>query len=278
MALMLICGLLLLAGAIGAVRWGAESVRPAPVQEREEESPAKLVLRSYLWYVTVAIVAGVTSGVLVAGAGGRLIMRLLAVTAGDPAQGRLTEADEVVGRITTGGTVSFIVFTALFLGGGSGVLYLLVSRWLPRGRLGGLAFGALLLVLAATRVEPLRADNEAFGLVGPGWLAALVFAALVLLHGTVVAALAARYSRSLPLIGRDRRALLGHAPLLVLVPLFPALAAIAVGGGIVVVLARVQSLAASLRSRTALVGGRMVLGAVGLAALPGAVAAFADIV
>ena len=32
-----------------------------------------------------------------AGAGGRLVMRLLAVTAGDGAQGRITEADQVVG-------------------------------------------------------------------------------------------------------------------------------------------------------------------------------------
>ena len=39
----------------------------------------------------------------------RLIMRLLAVTAGDDAQGRLTEADEVVGEIDLGGTVALVL-------------------------------------------------------------------------------------------------------------------------------------------------------------------------
>lgn len=43
-------------------------------------------------------------------------MRLLAATAGDAAQGRRTEAEEIVGRITTGGSIGFIVFTGLFFG------------------------------------------------------------------------------------------------------------------------------------------------------------------
>ena len=43
-------------------------------------------------------------------------MRLLAVTAGPTAQGRITEADQVVGRISLDGTLGFIVFTSLFFG------------------------------------------------------------------------------------------------------------------------------------------------------------------
>jgi hypothetical protein len=107
---------------------------------------------------------------------------MLAVTAGEGAQGRITEADEVVGRITVDGTIGFVVFTALFFGLATGVVYMLVRRWLPAGRLGGLAYGALLLLIAATRIEPLRADNPDFDLVGPSWLALLGFAALVLAH------------------------------------------------------------------------------------------------
>jgi len=38
------------------------------------------------------------------------------VTAGPEAQGRVTEADEVVGRISVDGTLGFVVFTGLFLG------------------------------------------------------------------------------------------------------------------------------------------------------------------
>jgi hypothetical protein len=278
MALMAICGLLLLAGLAAVVRWGGEQVQSPPVQEREGERGWKLIVRRYVWYLAVAVGAGLAAGVLVAGAGGRLIMRLLAVTADERARGLQTEAEETVGQITTGGTVSFIIFTALFFGLASGVLYVLIRRWLPGGRLGGLVFGALLLAILATRVEPLRADNTDFGLVGPGWLAASAFGALVLLHGMLVAALAARYSRALPLIAGNRHALLGYAPLLVLVPVVPAAVIAALGGVVAVLLGRARTAVAWLSSRRALVGGRVVLGVIGVAALPGAVTAFAEIV
>ena len=60
-------------------------------------------------YITLAVLAGVGSGVLIVGAGGRLAMRLLAATAGEGAQGRETEAEEIVGQITTGGTIEFVL-------------------------------------------------------------------------------------------------------------------------------------------------------------------------
>ena len=64
-----------------------------------------------------------------AGAGGRLVMRLLAVTAGPGAQGRITEADQVVGRISVDGTLGFIIFAGLLFGAASGAAYLLLRRW-----------------------------------------------------------------------------------------------------------------------------------------------------
>jgi hypothetical protein len=103
-------------------------------------------------------------------------MRLLAVTAGPDAQGRITEAEQVVGRISLDGTLGFI-FTGLFIGAVSEAACLLVRRWLPAGRVGGVAFGVLLLVLAGTRVEPLRPGNLDFDLVGPGWVSVAAFAA-----------------------------------------------------------------------------------------------------
>jgi hypothetical protein len=116
-------------------------------------------------------------------------MRLLALTAGPDAQGRITEADQVVGRITADGTLGFIVFNGIPFGLLAAALYLLLRRWLPAGRLGGLTLGVLLLVVAGTRIEPLRADNPDFTLVGPSWLAVAAFVALGLLHGMVVTAL-----------------------------------------------------------------------------------------
>ncbi len=112
---MAVCGLLVLAGLAAIVRWGALDPKPPwPTRDFEGAPSPGVVARRYVWYVTVAVVSGLGSGVLLAGAGGRLAMRLLAATAGDAAQGRITEADQVVGKITVGGTIGFMVFTGLF--------------------------------------------------------------------------------------------------------------------------------------------------------------------
>jgi len=140
-------------------------------------------------YVGASLVAGAVAGVLAAGAGGRLMMRLLAETSPD-AQGSLTEAGEKIGEITIGGTLGFIFFAGLPAGLLSGALYALVAPVLPRGRAGGIVLGVLLLVLAATRIDPLRSDNVDFLLLDPAWLAVLGFSVLALFQGMLVAALA----------------------------------------------------------------------------------------
>lgn len=212
-----------------------------------------------------------------AGAGGRLAMRLLAATAGEAAQGRETEAEEIVGRVSAGGTIGFVIFVALFFGLATGALYLLMRRWLPAGRLGGLVYGLFLLVLVATRIDPLRADNPDFDIVGPGWVAVVVFGALVVVHGMLVAAIAGRYSSTLPLLSRERRSILAYAPLLVILPVAPAAVFLLLVGVMVVLLSRSVMLVQFLRSRAAALGGRVALVAVSLVSLPGCLSALSDI-
>jgi len=278
MVVMLTCGVLVLLGIAAVVRWGGLAVgRSEDPGEGDDSPPPGVVASRYLWYVAVAVVSGIGSGLLVAGAGGRLAMRLLAATAGDVAQGQETEAEEIVGRITTGGSIGFIVFTALFFGLATGALYLLIMRWLPPGRLGGLAYGILLLIIAAPRLDPLRADNPDFGIVGPGWVAVLVFTALVVVHGMLVAALAGRYSRALPPPSLRRRTLLAYAPLLLLVPAAPVAVILAVVGLLAVGLSRARPVVKTLRSHAAAVAGRIVLAVVTVVALPGFVSAILDI-
>jgi hypothetical protein len=281
MVLMAVCGAMVLAGLVLVVRWGGlEIERPWPVPDpHSDDAPpaAGDVARRYLWYVTVAVVSGLGAGVLIAGAGGRLAMRLLAATAGDDAQGAVTEADQIVGTISADGTISFIVFTALFFGMGTAALYLLIRRWLPRGRLGGLAFGAVLLVVGASRVDPLRRDNPDFDIVGPGWLSVVVFGAMALAHGMLVAALAGRYSRSLPLLGTTRRSAVAHLPLLLLAPMAPVALPVAAVGGLTVLASRFHPVLDGVRSQGFTVAGRVALAALVLVALPGFVAASADI-
>jgi hypothetical protein len=143
------------------------------------------------------VVAGLIAGVLGAGAGGRLIMRLLALTSPPSADGRITEAQEVVGEITVGGTFALFTFGGAVTGMLAAALYVLLYRWLPSGRARGVAFGALILVGFSWWVEPLRGSNPDFDIVGPGWLAVVSFSALALVEGMLVAALVGRLSRAL---------------------------------------------------------------------------------
>jgi hypothetical protein len=156
-----LCLALVAVGVVLVVRWGGDSDRPRGSLGR---------------YVGVALIAGCVAGVLVAGAGSRLVMRLLALTWQD-VEGSFTEANEVVGDISLDGTLGLIVFGGLPAGFLTGAVYALAGPALPRGRVGGVALGLLVLVLAGTRIDPLRADNFDFDLVGPPALAVVGFTA-----------------------------------------------------------------------------------------------------
>jgi hypothetical protein len=281
-----VCVMVVLAGLVAVVRWGGLTVEPPRTPDPGgpgdppdpgEPPPVGEVVRRYLWDLNLAVIAGIGAGVVAAGAGGRLVMRLLAVTAGDGAQGRITEADQVVGRISAGGTLGFVIFTALFFGTASGGAYLLLRRWLPAGRAGGLAFGGLLLLLAGTRLEPLREGNVDFDLVGPGWVSVVAFSALVLFHGMLVAALAGRASRTVPLLAREPQAIAAHAPLLLLAPLAPVVVLLALLGVVVVLATRFPPLVAAWNARRLVPAGQVVLVLAVLAALPGFVSAVSGI-
>lgn len=279
MAVIAICVLLVLLGLIVVIRWGGLTVQapPTPHEDTTARPPVGLAARRYLWHATVTLAAGVGAGLLAAGAGGRLVMRLLAVTAGPDAQGRITEADEIVGRITVDGTIGFFVFVGVLAGLLSAAAYMLLRRWLPGGRAGGLVLGALLLVVAGARVEPLRANNPDFSLVGPPSVAVAAFLALGLFHGMVVAALAGRYSRALPLVTGQPRTIAAYAPLLLLIPLFVAVPVILVLGLVAVVASQIRPLLDLWHDRRVVAAGRVALTAAGLAALPGFVSALASI-
>jgi hypothetical protein len=283
MWVIVVCIVLVLFGLVAVVRWGGLAVEPPSTPGPDgtgptDPPPVSLVVRRYLWYLAVALLSGAAAGILAAGAGGRLVMRLLAVTAGADAQGRITEAQEIVGRITVDGTLGFVVFTGLFFGPVSGAAYLLLRRWLPAGRAGGLAFGALLLVVAGTRLEPLRRSNPDFDLVGPGWVSVAAFTVLVVFHGALVAALAGRLSRAVPLLAARPGAFAVHAPLLLLVLPGPSVALVLVIVGVLVVLgSRIPAVVAAVHARPLVVVGRVALAVAALVAFPGFASAIVNI-
>jgi hypothetical protein len=274
----LVCAVLMALGAVAAARWGHLAVVPPWTAVPESAPPdVRSSAKRFLWYLDLVVVSGLASGLVAAGAGGRLVMRLLAVTAGDQAQGHITEADEVVGRITADGTIGFIIFVGLFGGLVVGGLYMVLRRWLPATRLGALVFGVFLLVVFATRIEPLRANNPDFGLVGPGWLALIAFSALVVFHALVLAAIAGRVSCSLPVVSRQRRTVAVYLPLLLLLVTGPFLLVILAGAALVIMALQHLAIAAWWRSSAAVTAGRLLLVAVAVIALPGFVRAVRDI-
>jgi hypothetical protein len=279
MAVIVVCIALVLAGLVAVVRWGGLAVEPPPVPEPatagQPRRPPGLVLRCYLWYLTVAVTSGLGAGILAAGAGGRLVMRLLAVTAGADAQGRITDAEQLVGRITVDGTLGFVVFTALFFGLFRGwSMCCCIAGCRPAGLA---AYGVLLLVVAGTRLEPLRRDNPDFDLVGPGWLSVAAFAALVVFHGLLVAALAGRLSRAVPLLAASPGAIAAHAPLLLLLVLVPLGLLAAIAGVLVVAASRIPQVMAALQTPRLAVVGRAALAVAGLVLVPGFVSTIVNI-
>jgi hypothetical protein len=268
------CLVALLLGIVLALKWGHLHFEPPPPADRVTfgEQATRVV-----WYLDILMIGGVVAGLLAAGAGGRLAMRLLAITAGDGAQGRITEADEVVGKITVGGTIGFVVFGGLFAGLVAAVIYLVLRRWLPSGRPGALVLAGLLLVTLGAQVDPLRSDNPDFNLVGPDWLAVSAFTALAVLHTFVLFAVMARVSQSLPLLAATPRVALAYLPLVFLVP------TVVFGAAVVVVL--LAGAAVSTRPAVGrvwanprlLVAGRTLIALAALVALPSFVTTIADI-
>ena len=130
-------------------------------------------------------------------------MRLLAATSGSAAQGRLTEAGERVGEITTGGTIGFLVFVGL--GGGlvTAVAYLVVRRWLPRTAGAAGPVVGLILVGSLGVLDPLSPDNVDFAILRPTWLAIAAVVATGLLFASTYTAVAARLDHLI--VGPRRR-------------------------------------------------------------------------
>ena len=276
MVIVAACVVAVVAGLGAAVAWRGRSFEPPPAGPSLSPRDAA---RRFAWYAALAVGGGVVCGVTMIGAGGRLAMRLLAVTAGSAAQGRLTEADQVVGKVTAAGTVDFVLFNGIFGGVAAAVLYLLVRRLLPGGWPGGVTFGLGLLLVLGTTIDPLRSDNPDFDLVGPGWLAVVVFTALAVAFGLMLAAVLARLSEWLPLLSTEGRVLVRYAVPAVMAGIAIAVAVVLAAVCLAVVLAtRWQGLVDAVRSRRWVLAGRVVMVGVAVAALPNSVGSIADIV
>lgn len=156
-------------------------------------------------------------GLLLAGAGGRLLMRLIAVTSDERAQGRLTEADEVVGEVTADGTIFLVVFVGFFAGSVGGAVFALARAVLPRRSvLAGLVIAGIVGGLLARPSDLLNPDSIDFRILGPTWFAALMLVGLVLLFGATSGALIDTFTAKWPTPALSVRGIAGMLPLVIL--------------------------------------------------------------
>lgn len=270
-----VCIALLLAGAAPAGLW-----RRVHFKTPSTETPlmVKEVARRFIWYASLAITAGVLIGMMVIGCGGRLVMRLLAVTSGANAQGRVTEVDQIVGVISVDGTIGFVLFIGILGGVGLALLYLLVRRLLPAGVRGGALYGIALITVLGPTVDPLRRNNPDFDIVSPGWLAVATFVLLAVIFGASLAAVIARLSEWLPLPRLERKVLVRYAgPAVVAVFAYSATIVLALVGAAAVAISRSKKIIEIVRSPRYLTVGRIMLLAIVAIAAPYAVISFIDI-
>ena len=179
------------------------------------------------------MVAGaVVAGVLVLGGGGRLMMRLLAVTSPDEVQGLLTDADEEVGAVTVDGTVGFVLFIGLFGGLVSLGLLVLLRRWLPdRSLLAGLFAAGIGAGIFARPTDLLNPDNRDFAILSPSWLAVTLGVGVIVLFGLTLAVMVDRWAPRWPRPTRSAKGVASALPLVPLVVFPPMLAAVVAGTG-----------------------------------------------
>jgi hypothetical protein len=194
--------------------------RRLPVYESRElpTSPGASALDA-LRALSAILGAGAVAGFLVAGLGGRLFMRVLAATSGDAAQGKLTEAEEVVGEVTFDGSLGFVIFIGIFFPAAAALAYLALRHFLPNpAALGGVIFGIILLGTIGL-ADPMSTENVDFDILEPLWLAIAGITVLALLFGTTFAALATRFDAAVKPLSAGPAQIWKHLPLIfVLVP------------------------------------------------------------
>jgi len=139
----------------------------------------------------VALGVGALVGFVVAGAGSRLAMRLIAVADDREDFGLPTEGGDMVGQVTLQGTL-FVLFTGFAQGIVGAFLYLAMRRWLPeRPLVRALCFAVIILGFGLTAtINGNAADFEFVNTV----VSILSFAAVLLAYGMLVPILIDRLS------------------------------------------------------------------------------------
>ncbi len=173
-----------------------------PVSAREFV-PANEILRE----ITRGGVAGLIAGVLVAGVGGRIVMRLAALLVPEAA-GRFTENGNRIGDITLGGTFALILFIGLFVGVVGGTVWVTVRPWLPESA-GLRALISIPIAIALGTKGLVDGANPDFSVLGGSTVVVASLVTLVALFGPILVLAETWLDARLPHAGKDDRGVIG---------------------------------------------------------------------
>lgn len=246
--------------AVAILRWGRLPIQTsAPsVHGVDDRWPSRLA--GPLRALGPVCSAGIICGVLVAGFLGRFVMRVLAATSGDGAQGVLTDAEEIMGEITLSGTIGFIVFVGVGAGAVAAIVLLVARPWLHvSGAAAGVMSGLVPLVLLGGK--DFSTENQDFSILSPTWLAVGLIVGGTTLFGAALGSLAARLQQTADGDSRFRNVpILAVVPFALVPPLFIGLVIYVIGRT-----ALPGRLSAVLEQRRIQLAGRvLVAGLVGL--------------
>jgi hypothetical protein len=184
----------------------------------------------YLRLVGWATATGWIVGLVVFGVGGRIVMRILALTSDQAVQGAFTDAGEEIGVISFEGTLALLVFGGLGAGTLGGFVYAGVRPVLPERTAPRLACCGVLgaVVGAFLLVNP---DSVDFAILDPLWLAVALCVALGALGGVAFCAVGDRLRPFYEGVRARGWRLVAFAPMVIL--LIPFFAVVALLGGAV---------------------------------------------
>lgn len=149
--------------------------------------PGSVAFAGLVRHIGMVGIAGVMTGIVIGGVGGRIFMRIAGANAPVHARGARTEAGFRVGEITLGGTLELIIFVGIFSGILGAIAHVVSEPWLAwAGKWRGLAFGLLLLVTASSVSDAIEPSNFDFRILDHAALNVLLISLLFLAFGVMV--------------------------------------------------------------------------------------------
>jgi len=148
--------------------------------------------------------AGLLTGILVAGIGGRAVMRAAALLVPEAA-GRFTDNGNRIGEITLSGTLGLVLAGGLFFGLFGAVVWVVVSPWIP-GAGWTRALMAMPVAVSLTGISLIQARNPDFLVLQHDAATVVLLLALISLAGLVIAGFDSWLDRRLPSATASARA------------------------------------------------------------------------